>query len=366
MEIWDLYNENREVIGEHIRCEKLPENAYHLVVHIWIRRSDGKFLISQRSADRKQFPLMWETVGGSVLKGESSLEGAVREVKEEVGIDLHPAEGTLAFSRIRKTVGGKPFNDILDVWVFPYDGEVSLDRATTNEVAQVKWLDSSEINRMLENGTMVQTLHYFSKAISPEIQWLFFDIGSTLVDESACYEKRYRETTDGTGISYQTFKDKVIQLAATSDNPYKQAVAFFGLHKTEWHKELEQPYPFTEGVLQTLSERYHLGIIANQSAGSAQRLADWGIGRYFDLVLASAEAGVEKPNPAIFEMALRRAGCLPENAVMVGDRLDNDILPAKQLGMKTVWVKQGFAAYQSASDIPDNTVNSLMEITNLY
>ena len=54
-------------------------------------------------------------------------------------------------------------------------------------------------------------------------KWIFFDIGSTLVDESECYEARYKETTAGTDVSYQEFKDKVIEFAATYDNPYKEA-----------------------------------------------------------------------------------------------------------------------------------------------
>ncbi|MBQ9531292.1 MAG: HAD family hydrolase [Eubacterium sp.] len=193
-------------------------------------------------------------------------------------------------------------------------------------------------------------------------KWIFFDIGSTLVDESECYEVRYKETTEGTNISYQEFKDKVIELAATSDNPYKAALHYFGLQKTKWHKELEKPYQFTESILDELSKRYTLGIIANQSAGSAQRLADWGIGKYFDLVIASAEEGVEKPNPEIFKIALDRAKCESRNAVMVGDRLDNDIIPAKKIGMKTIWVKQSFATYQLDSDIPDYTVQTFKDI----
>ena len=166
MEIWDLYNENREIIGEHIRGEELPDNAYHLVVHVWIKNNEGKYLISQRSENRKQFPLMWETVGGSVLKGESSIQGAVREVKEEVGIDLRETDGTLAFSKIRKIIDDKKFNDILDVWVFNYDGEVVLNNATTDEVAQVKWLDRSEILKLYNDEELVSTLYYFFNKIN--------------------------------------------------------------------------------------------------------------------------------------------------------------------------------------------------------
>lgn len=194
------------------------------------------------------------------------------------------------------------------------------------------------------------------------VKWIFFDIGSTLVDESECYEARYRETTAGTDVSYQDFKDKVIKFASTFYNPYKEAVKFFGLQKTKWYKELEKPYSFTESVLSELSRKYKLGIIANQSAGSEKRLADWGISKYFDLVIASDEEGVEKPNPEIFKIALDRAECEPCNAVMVGDRLDNDIIPAKEIGMKTVWVKQAFAKYKPDSDIPDYIINTLEEI----
>ena len=60
-EIWDLYNENRELRGkDHIRGEQLPIDGYHLVVHVWIRNSKGQYLISQRSANRPTYPLMWE------------------------------------------------------------------------------------------------------------------------------------------------------------------------------------------------------------------------------------------------------------------------------------------------------------------
>ena len=67
--------------------------------------------------------------------------------------------------------------------------------------------------------------------------------------------------------------------------------------------------------------------------------------KYIDLVVASAEEGVSKPDRRIFEIALQRASCRPESAVMIGDRIDNDIVPAKKMGMKTVWIKQGFGKY---------------------
>ncbi|MFR3658572.1 MAG: NUDIX hydrolase [Eisenbergiella sp.] len=161
-EIWDLYNENRELLGkDHVRGEQLPIDGYHLVVHVWIRNSKGEYLISQRSANRSTYPLMWECVGGSVVKGEDSLLGAIREAKEEVGVDLMPENGQVIFTKTRKIIEGKIFNDIMDVWLFEYDGEVDLGKATTDEVAQVAWMNREQIKELFDANMFVDTLKYF-------------------------------------------------------------------------------------------------------------------------------------------------------------------------------------------------------------
>lgn len=163
MEKWDLYTKYREKTGrEHVRGGKIPEGFYHLVVHIWIRNCKGEYLISQRSAGRPTFPLMWECVGGSVIMGESSIDGALREVKEEVGLDLEPETGKLLFTKIRES-------DIVDVWLFEYDGDLHLDDATTDEVADCRWMTVSEIRKLYEDNRLVQTLDYFFYAIEKEI-----------------------------------------------------------------------------------------------------------------------------------------------------------------------------------------------------
>lgn len=162
MERWDLYDEHRKLIGrDHVRGADIPQGCYHLVVHVWIRNSKGEYLISQRSADRASFPLMWECVGGSVLKNEDSLTGAMREVQEEVGIILSPAHAKLVNSVIREDVNGIAFRDILDIWLFEYDGPVDLKRATTQEVAQTAWMTKEQIRELLDHGKLVHTLSYF-------------------------------------------------------------------------------------------------------------------------------------------------------------------------------------------------------------
>ena len=168
-EIWDLYDENRKLLGkDHVRGEQLPIDGYHLVVHVWIRNSKGEYLIAQRSANRPTFPLVWECVDGSVIKGEDSLQGALREVKEEVGVDLLPEKGQVILSDIKKIEFGKVVNKIVDVWLFEYDGEVDLSNATTDEVAQVAWMDRRQIKELFDANMFVETLEYFFTEVEKE------------------------------------------------------------------------------------------------------------------------------------------------------------------------------------------------------
>lgn len=91
MELWDAYNSNFEKIEGMtlVREEqdKIPSGIYHLVCEILVRHTDGTFLLMKRDPTKPLFPDMWEaTAGGSALRGESAMEGALRELREETGI----------------------------------------------------------------------------------------------------------------------------------------------------------------------------------------------------------------------------------------------------------------------------------------
>lgn len=155
------------------------------------------------------------------------------------------------------------------------------------------------------------------------------------------------------------------ECAKTDSYAVRTAALYYGAEIPRWYGELEKLYPDTKMVLEIMSKKYKLGVIANQVAGTKDRLDNWGIGKYFDVVVASAEADCSKPDLKIFNLALEQAECKPNEAVMIGDRLDNDVVPAKQLGMKTVWVRQGFAKYQSISnetEKPDFIIDSIGDI----
>lgn len=202
------------------------------------------------------------------------------------------------------------------------------------------------------------------------VKWVFFDVGTTLVDETEAYNHRIRDAIEGTNISFQQFNEKRIFFAKQNLKGDLEAIKYFGLLQTPWHKEDEIPYSNSEEILKYLySQGYKIGIIANQSLGTAKRLEEWGLLKYIDVVASSAELGVAKPDRAIFDKALEMAECAAQEAVMIGDRLDNDISPAKKLGMKTIWVRQGFAIYQDlqlAECQPDYIVDDLSALKEIF
>ena len=203
-----------------------------------------------------------------------------------------------------------------------------------------------------------------------DAKWIFFDVGSTLVDETEAYNHRVREMIMNTDIAFSVFDNKRIELAKQGFDGNSEAIKYFGLKKTPWHSEDEIPFEDALDTLESLKEQgYKLGIIANQTAGTAQRLENWGLLKYFDVVAASAELGVSKPNKLIFEKAIELAGVPAYNAVMVGDRLDNDIIPAKAMGMKTVWIRKGLSIYQNIEfrkNIADWVVDTLSDLKAIF
>ena len=202
------------------------------------------------------------------------------------------------------------------------------------------------------------------------ITHLFFDLGSTLIDETACVNARIEAVLRQPGApSREEFLKKVEELSAVSWTFVKDAAAFYGISVPGWDSSLETVYPEAFEVLKTLSEKYTLGVIANQSAGAERRMTERGIREFFDVIVLSAEEGVAKPDHEIFRRALTRAGCAAENAAMIGDRDDNDIIPAKELGMKTVRLRRerfGGAPSMQGAPAADYTVGSLRELLDIF
>lgn len=123
--------------------------------------------------------------------------------------------------------------------------------------------------------------------------------------------------------------------------------------------------PGAKEALAALADRYVLALAGNQPARIVDYLREVGVLRFFRWQLVSEEMGVAKPDPLFFRIILDGLGVPPAEAVMVGDRLDHDVFPAKLLGMRAVRVLVGPYAEQipiSPLHCPDRTIRSLSEL----
>src|SRR5262249_30995034 len=121
--------------------------------------------------------------------------------------------------------------------------------------------------------------------------------------------------------------------------------------------------PDIDGLLRRLGERdLRLGIVANQPEAAHRRLARAGIADLFDYHGLSGTTGRRKPDPKAFLAAAAAPGVVPAACIMVGDRIDNDIAPAKALGMATILLRSGRHRRQQARDaahLPDAVVTDV-------
>lgn len=149
MEYWDIYDKDRNKTGKIIkRGERLLDGEYHLIVHIWIKNSNNEFLVQQRSEYVKN-PLIWSTTGGSAIAGEDSKTAALREVNEELGIDLSKENGFLFDVDIYEEDNQKY---ISDTYLYFINLDIDKVKLQQEEVKQVKYLKMDKIKGMMKNG----------------------------------------------------------------------------------------------------------------------------------------------------------------------------------------------------------------------
>lgn len=145
-ELWDAYNNKFNIISDItlVRGEPIPEGIYHLVCEIIVKHIDGTFLMMQRDY-RKNYGGMWEvTAGGSVLKGETPLLGAIRELKEETGL---AATDIKEIKRIVHDV----HHSLYVVYLCVTDCEKDTIVLQEGETIAYKWIDRKSLMEMGED-----------------------------------------------------------------------------------------------------------------------------------------------------------------------------------------------------------------------
>jgi len=127
----------------------------------------------------------------------------------------------------------------------------------------------------------------------------------------------------------------------------------------------QQLNPGIEEVLKTLSKDYRIALAGNQPTVVKDILKERGLLDYFTTTDVSEDIGKAKPDPGFFEYILHKIGVESREAIMIGDRLDNDIIPAKKMGMMTILVKVGAYAVlepRNPGEIADRVVTAISEL----
>jgi len=168
-ELWDVYDINKKKTGKIVERNvyQFKEGDYHIVVTGIIMNSKNEILISKR-AENKKFGLMWECNGGSILAGETSLEGIIRELKEELGICFSKKEA-IFFKEIRRD---KIPPDFKDIWLFRKDIDKKEITFPDGESVDAKWVTIGEFIKMYNSKEIVPTVDFgvedYYKALSLE------------------------------------------------------------------------------------------------------------------------------------------------------------------------------------------------------
>lgn len=142
-ERWDLFDEDRVSINRTMkRGNPMMKGTYHMVVQCWVMTSDGRVVIDKRNPARPSGGL-FECSGGSVLAGESSLQGIMRELLEEIGLKVDENELVL-----RKTK--KCENCFVDIYTVVKDIELCKLRPQEEEVIGIKLVTLEEYDKLVE------------------------------------------------------------------------------------------------------------------------------------------------------------------------------------------------------------------------
>lgn len=216
---------------------------------------------------------------------------------------------------------------------------------------------------------------------------VFFDIDDTLLDTSHFAETARQAAIEAmveNGLpltrdeAYQLLKEIIKEKGSNYDKHFnvltkkvlgKEDPFLIALGMTTYHNvkfALLRPFPRTTDILLYLRAKgYHLGAISNGiTIKQWEKLIRLRIHSFFDSVITSQEIGISKPDIGIFEEAMKQMNCKPEKSIMVGNKLDIDIMGAVNAGMKAVLVNSEITE-EEKEKIKDLDIEVLSNISEL-
>jgi HAD superfamily hydrolase (TIGR01549 family) len=187
------------------------------------------------------------------------------------------------------------------------------------------------------------------------IEIVFLDIGGVLYDDTV-YARAWHRALRAAGARFTDaeFDEEYTRARTEQSGSFRRRLVSRFLPEGDlreletlagryWHYPPSALYGDAITCLEELQGRYRLGVIANQPGEVRTAMRRDGLEPFFEVWGVSDDLGVGKPDPALFELAVKAAGVAPGAAVMVGDRLDYDMRPAKLVGMRAIWMLRGEA-----------------------
>lgn len=165
-ELVDVIDLSRQKTGEVLpRVLLFPQKKHFLSVHVWVVNAQKQFLLQKRSLNKKVDAGLWSVCGGVVDSGETSVEAAVRETREEVGLCLRLEDMRL----VMQCADCDPWGSLVDVWLARADCSLRNLVLQKEEVSEAAWFDVWKLHEMFVSGDA-----------SPHISFAFSEVCKAL------------------------------------------------------------------------------------------------------------------------------------------------------------------------------------------
>ena len=155
MELLDVLDENGNKTGEvEERSEIYRQGLWHRSTHIWIINDNKELLVQKRNPEKKTFPNMWAiSVAGHVDSGETSLDTSIRELKEELNLDVDKSELEYLFTIKRETpYNGSYLRVFDDVYLLHRNIDVNQTKLQVEELTDIKYVYYEYLEKIFKDN----------------------------------------------------------------------------------------------------------------------------------------------------------------------------------------------------------------------
>ncbi len=226
-----------------------------------------------------------------------------------------------------------------------------------------------------------------------EIDAFLFDFGGTLDTNGTHWSEKFWEVYQkfNVPIDYELYREAYVnsepnvqksikhndnlyttlltQISLQIDYLYKKNVSLPGdknilknMISEVCYKDVISNITDIKPLLKALKLGYKIGLVSNFYGNVRAVCENLEIGSYFDVFVDSTELKISKPDPKIFDVAIEILKSTPERTVVIGDSYDRDIIPAKKIGCKTVWLKGKSWKNEENNEAADVIISSLFEL----